>query len=259
MAQIDVRTPEESTTDALLTVDDLHVHYGAVHALYGVSMRVAPAEAVAVIGANGAGKSTLLRAIVGLESPSSGSISFAGKVISGLPGHDIAARGISLVPEGRQVFKRLSVEDNLTLGAYTRIKRGAKKEIEQTRAAMLERFPILQRRAQTRAGELSGGEQQMLAIARALMAAPRVLLLDEPSTGLAPKIVDEVFVVLDQLRSEGYTVVLVEQIAGKALEWADRAYVLDLGSVALSGRAEDLARNPEVEAAYLGGLEMGTT
>ena len=201
---------------------------------------------VAVLGANGAGKSTLMRALSGLLRPVAGGIALAGEDIAGLPAHKVAARGVVLVPEGRQVFPELSVLDNLRLGAFLR-PAGEGEDIE----AMLERFPRLRERLRSRAGLLSGGEQQMLAIARGLMARPRVLLLDEPSLGLAPAVINDLFGALDRLRSEAATILLVDQMSGLALALADRAYVLEGGRMVASGRAEDIARDGALEKAYL--------
>lgn len=243
---------DQETEHAALAVKGLSVHFGAVKALSDLTLDIAPGEAVAVLGANGAGKTTLLRALTGLQRLTAGSVALHGKQVSGVATHTVAGRGLRLVPEGRQVFARLTVDENLTIGGYTRLTARPRESVEETRAEMMQRFPLLKRRAQTKAGNLSGGEQQMLALARALMSRPSVLLLDEPSTGLAPLIVDQIFDVFEELRSEALTIVLVEQIARKALMWADRAYVLQLGSVVLAGRADEVASDPRLEAAYLG-------
>ncbi len=235
---------------ALLRITDLAVHYGAIQALRGVSLHIAAGEVVAIIGGNGAGKSTLMKAISGLERPAAGRIEWQGQDITRLPAHQRVAAGIAQSPEGRQVFADQSVRDNLLLGAYLRPSGDAEV------AADLERqfatFPRLRDRQHQLAGTLSGGEQQMLAIARALMSRPRLLLLDEPSLGLAPLIVKEIFAVIRQLRGQGITILLVEQMANQALKVADRAYVLKTGSIASSGSARDVANDPAVREAYLG-------
>jgi branched-chain amino acid transport system ATP-binding protein len=235
-----------------LLIDDLSVSYGGVSALRGVSLRADPGEAIAVIGANGAGKSTLLRTISGLEKTAAGRVTFDGADITDVAPDRVAARGLRLVPEARQVFANLTVNENLTLGGYTLFRSRDRRRAEELRAQMYDQFPSLRVRSRTRAGNLSGGEQQMLAMARALMGRPTLLMLDEPSTGLAPKIVDEVFTILNSLRPTGLTVLLVEQIATKALQWADRAYVLELGQVTVEGTSAELRSNPRIEAAYLG-------
>ena len=232
--------------EALLEAGRLAAGYGAEPVLKGIDLAVKEREMVAVLGANGAGKSTLMRALSGLLRPVAGGIALAGEDIAGLPAHKVAARGVVLVPEGRQVFPELSVLDNLRLGAFLR-PAGEGEDIE----AMLERFPRLRERLRSRAGLLSGGEQQMLAIARGLMARPRVLLLDEPSLGLAPAVINDLFGALDRLRSEAATILLVDQMSGLALALADRAYVLEGGRMVASGRAEDIARDGALEKAYL--------
>ena len=234
----------------LLEVSDLHVSYGAIAAVRGVSLDVHEGEIVTLIGNNGAGKSTTLRTISGLLHPRSGSITFAGQSIAGTPGHEVVALGLAHSPEGRRIFPRMSVSENLELGAYLR------RDLDQVaadRERVLELFPRLRERIDQRAGTMSGGEQQMLAVARALMAAPRLLLLDEPSMGLAPVLVDLIFDTIRRIREQGTTILLVEQNARAALAVADRAYVLESGHIKLSGSAADLAQNPEVTAAYLGG------
>jgi len=237
--------------NTMLEVEGLHVAYGAVTALRGVAISVARGEVVAVIGPNGAGKSTLLRAIVGLNKPGEGDVRLNSVSIVGRSPERIVADGICLVPEGRHVFTSLSVRDNVMLGATTRSdgKRACLRDLEK----ILTLFPILQRRYRQRAGQLSGGEQQMLAIARALMAAPKVLLLDEPSLGLAPLVISAVYEVIEQLRLTGVAVLVVEQNIEMALRVADRAYVLDTGRILASGRANELRRMPEVASAYFGG------
>jgi branched-chain amino acid transport system ATP-binding protein len=235
---------------SLLDLDDVHVHYGAIHALKGVTIDVEPGQIVTLVGANGAGKSTTLRAISGLLKPSQGAIRFQGKSLAGCPPHDIVRLGISHVPEGRIVFANLSVEDNLELGAYLRKDRAG---IVEDRKKIYAVFPRLEERRRQASGTLSGGEQQMLAIGRALMARPKLLLMDEPSLGLAPLLVREIFRVIREIREQGMTIVLVEQNARMALSVADRGYVLETGAVCLSDRADALLKNPEVQAAYLGG------
>jgi branched-chain amino acid transport system ATP-binding protein len=236
----------------LLRVDELHVSYGSVAALKGVSLSVDSGELVAVVGANGAGKSTLLRTIAGLSAPRSGSIVVYGADVRSSAPEQRVADGISLVPEGRHIFGSLTVEENIKLGATTRSDgRGA---IQTDLERMLSLFPILASRFRQRAGQLSGGEQQMLAIARALMAAPRLLLLDEPSLGLAPLIIDAVYRIIGELRRGGLTVLLVEQNIQRALQAADRAYVFDTGCVAVSGTAAELRAMPDLERAYFGAV-----
>jgi branched-chain amino acid transport system ATP-binding protein len=235
---------------SLLDLDDVHVHYGAIHALKGVTIDVETGQIVTLVGANGAGKSTTLRAISGLLKPSQGAIRFQGKSLAGCPAHEIVRLGISHVPEGRIVFANLSVEDNLELGAYLRRDRAG---IVADRKKIYALFPRLEERRRQASGTLSGGEQQMLAIGRALMARPKLLLMDEPSLGLAPLLVREIFRVIREIREQGMTIVLVEQNARMALSVADRGYVLETGVVCLSDRCEALLRSPEVQAAYLGG------
>ena len=235
----------------LLTVDNLHVAYGGVHALQGVSLSVAPGEIVTLIGSNGAGKTTLLRAISGLVRPTAGTIVFDRTVrLDQIPPHTIVREGISHVPEGRQVFGNLTVRENLELGAYQRTNR---TEIRATMQRVFDLFPILSERLRQAAATLSGGEQQMLAIGRALMARPQLLLLDEPSLGLAPLIVQQVYRVIADIRRQGTTVLLVEQNAHMALTIAGRGYVLETGHVRLTDRAASLLQNDEVKRAYLGG------
>jgi branched-chain amino acid transport system ATP-binding protein len=242
----------------MLRVRSLRAGYGSVEALRGVSLHVDAGEIVTIIGANGAGKSTLLNAVAGLVRPRSGSALFAHEEIARLPAEDVAARGCILVPEGRQIFGDLSVRENLFLGAYLRHRgragrsRAARRAVEEDRKAVQELFPVLARRADQLAGTLSGGEQQMLALARALMARPRLLMLDEPSIGLAPLVVKEIFAVLRRLREQGTTMLLVEQNARAALSVADRGYVMVSGRVMMEGTAEQLAGNHDVRRAYLG-------
>ena len=234
----------------MLTVNDINVFYGAIHAIKGVSLEVNEGEIVTLIGANGAGKSTILRTISGLLKPKTGSIQFEGQEIAGMPAHEIVKTGISQVPEGRRIFAEMSVLENLELGAFTRKdKDGIKADME----LVFERFPRLKERIGQLAGTLSGGEQQMLAMGRALMSRPRLLLLDEPSMGLAPLLIKEIFAIIQDINKTGTTVLLVEQNANMALSIAYRAYVLETGRITLSGDAKELAASDEVRKAYLGG------
>jgi branched-chain amino acid transport system ATP-binding protein len=233
----------------LLGVEDLVVSYGHVQAVRGLSLHVATGEIVALIGPNGAGKSSTLGAIAGLVQPSGGKVWLDGRDMAGRPPHDVVAAGVVLVPEGRAILQRMTVEENLILGAESRRHPSARAAIE----AELERFPALRRRLRLPAGALSGGEQQMLAIARGLLARPRVLLLDEPSMGLSPILVTQIFAAIKAIHAGGATILLVEQNARMALEIAQRAYVLERGRVALEGDAAALAQDPRVQAAYLGG------
>ncbi|KPH81548.1 ABC transporter ATP-binding protein [Bosea vaviloviae] len=233
----------------MLRIDDLCVRYGAIEALRGISLQVAAGEIVTLIGGNGAGKSTLMRAIAGLVKPASGTITFEGRTITGIRPHHCVRLGIGHSPEGRLVFGDQSVRDNLMLGAYARDDSDAiASDIDKYFAV----FPRLAERQDQQAGTLSGGEQQMLAIARALMSRPKLLLLDEPSLGLAPLIVKEVFAVIRQLREEGVTILLVEQMANLALTVADRAYVIETGRITLEGTGAQLLRDERVRSAYLG-------
>ncbi len=241
------RTAARAPGDTLLEVGRLSAGYGAEPVLRGVELRVRDREMVAVLGANGAGKSTLMRALAGLHRPVEGGISLDGAALERLPAHRVVARGVALVPEGRQVFPELSVLDNIRLGAFLR-----RDATEADVAAMLERFPRLRERLHQRAGLLSGGEQQMLALARGLMAKPRLLLLDEPSLGLAPAVINDLFAALDRLRSEAATILLVDQMAGLALTLADRAYVIEGGQIVASGTAAAIAAEGALERAYLG-------
>ena len=234
----------------MLTLQDVRVHYGAIQAVKGISLEVRERELVTIVGANGAGKTTTLRTISGIYRPTTGSITFEGRNLAALPSHEIVALGISQAPEGRQIFGSLSVRDNLMLGATRRADRAG---IAQELDYLVSLFPVLGERMNQSGGTLSGGEQQMLAIARALMAKPRLLLLDEPSLGLAPMLVNRIFAVISRLKETGVTILLVEQNARKALEIADRAYVMETGRVILGGDARELAANPEIEKAYLGG------
>jgi len=234
----------------MLTINDINVFYGAIHAIKGVSLEVNEGEIVTLIGANGAGKSTILRTISGLLKPKTGSIQFEGQEIAGMPAHEIVKTGISQVPEGRRIFAEMSVLENLELGAFTRKdKDGIKADME----LVFDRFPRLKERIGQMAGTLSGGEQQMLAMGRALMSRPRLLLLDEPSMGLAPLLIKEIFAIIQDINKTGTTVLLVEQNANMALSIAHRAYVLETGRITLSGDAKELAASDEVRKAYLGG------
>jgi branched-chain amino acid transport system ATP-binding protein len=234
----------------LLQVEDLQVRYGAIEALKGVSLEVRAGEVVTIIGGNGAGKSTLMKAISGLEPAAAGRVLFEGREITRLPGHQRVPLGIAQSPEGRQVFPDQTVHDNLMLGAYHR--KATPAEIAADIEAQFEIFPRLRERRHQMAGTMSGGEQQMLAIARALMARPKLLLMDEPSLGLAPLVVKEIFAVIRSLKARGVTILLVEQMANQALAVADRAYVLETGHITMQGTGAQLRRDPKVRAAYLG-------
>jgi len=238
----------------VLTVKNINTYYGKVHALKNVSLHLSEKEIVALIGANGAGKTTILNTLSGVTPPQNGSIHFLGEQVEGMAPDRLVKIGISQVPEGRQVFKGLTVAENLELGAYLRFaSRESRESIKLDIKRMYELFPRLEERKKQMAGTLSGGEQQMLAIGRALMAKPKLLLLDEPSMGLAPLVVQEIFAVIERLRrDEGTTVLLVEQNAKAALKMADRGYVLETGKIILEGNAADLLENPEVQRAYLG-------
>jgi branched-chain amino acid transport system ATP-binding protein len=231
-------------------VRDLVVHYGVINAIKGISLTVNEGEIVTLIGANGAGKSTILRTISGLLRPTSGSVLFRGEDITKLPAPQRVGLGISQSPEGRRIFSDMTVLENLELGAYMR---KDKHDIASDIEEIYKKFPILADRRKQAAGTLSGGEQQMLAIGRALMSRPKILLLDEPSLGLAPLIVKDIFGIIREINSEGTTVLLVEQNAGMALAVADRAYVLETGSIALSGTGEELLKSDDIIKAYLGG------
>ncbi len=232
----------------LLEAQNLSCHYGRIQALRDVSVSVDEGELVALVGANGAGKTTLLNTLSGIEKASAGVVRFKGGDITNATAHARVRQGIVQVPEGRQVFGPMSVEDNLTLGAYTR----AKEEVGETLEHVLELFPMLRDKRSEPAGNLSGGQQQMLAMSRALMAKPKILLLDEPSMGLAPKLVDAVFDTIERLRADGVTIFLVEQNAYLALSIAERAYVLEAGEVVLEGSGQELIDNERVKEAYLG-------
>lgn len=232
----------------MLSVEDVRSAYGRIEVLHGVTLHVDAGEIVTLIGANGAGKTTLMHAVSGVQPITGGTIRFEGRSIEQMPAHARVAAGISQVPEGRQVFDPLSVQDNLRLGAWSRRSADLKQDLAHVRQL----FPMLEALWEVPAGTLSGGQQQMLAIGRALMARPRLLLLDEPSMGLAPKLVDHVLAVIRSLKDEGLTILLVEQNAGAALAIADRAYVLETGKVALSGKADDVRSDQRVREAYLG-------
>jgi len=236
--------------EPMLKIDNINVYYGAIHALKGISLEVYPGEIVTLIGANGAGKSTTLRTISGLLKPKDGSITFEGENIAGVKAHKIVRAGISQVPEGRRVFAEMSVMENLELGAFTRKdKDGIKKDLQM----VFERFPRLEERKKQIAGTLSGGEQQMLAMGRALMSRPKLLLLDEPSMGLAPLLIKEIFSIIEDIHKEGTTILLVEQNANMALSIANRAYVLETGRITISGDAKKLAASEDIRKAYLCG------
>lgn len=234
----------------MLKVDDIHVYYGSIHALKGISIEVAQGEIVTLIGANGAGKSSILRTISGLVSPKNGQITFEGKPITGTPAQAVVKLGISQVPEGRRIFANMSVLENLELGAFLENNAGAVKERMQN---VFKRFPRLAERKNQSAGTLSGGEQQMLAMGRALMSKPKLVLLDEPSMGLAPILVQEIFDIIKEINQAGTTVLVVEQNAHMALSVAHRAYVLETGRIVLSGTAAEVAASEDVKKAYLGG------
>ncbi len=234
----------------MLEIKDLVVRYGGISAVKGISLEIAEGETVALIGANGAGKSSMLHAVSGLIKTASGKITFDRHDITGIGADRIVSLGLVQVPEGRQIFTRLSVDENLRMGAYVN---RDKADIERNRARVLDLFPILKERAKQSAGTLSGGEQQMLAIGRALMSSPKMLLLDEPSMGLSPIMTEEVFGVLRGLKDQGITVFVIEQNAYDALELADRAYIMETGTITLEGKSSDLIRDERVKAAYLGG------
>ena len=234
---------------AMLEVKNLEVYYGVIQAIKGISFEVNEGEVIALIGANGAGKTTTLQTITGMLQPKAGEIIFEGKDISKIPGHKIVSMGMAHVPEGRRVFAELSVYENLKLGAYTR---KDKKEIEETLARVYKSFPRLEERKNQLAGTLSGGEQQMLAMGRALMSKPKIILMDEPSMGLSPILVEEIFHIIREISASGTTVLLVEQNAKKALAIADRAYVLETGNIVLSGDAKEMMKNDSIKKAYLG-------
>ena len=233
----------------MLTISDLQVYYGAIHAIKGISFEVNEGEIVTLIGANGAGKTTILHTVSGLIKPRTGSIKLFDKEITTIDAHKIVEMGMAQVPEGRRVFAKMSVQENLEMGAFSRKDKGS---FEADYDMVFQKFPRLKERRKQLAGTMSGGEQQMLAMARALMSRPKILLLDEPSMGLAPILVDEIFNIIQEINKAGTTVLLVEQNAHKALSIANRAYVLETGTVVLSGKASELLDNEEVKKAYLG-------
>ncbi len=233
---------------SLLHVDDIHVYYGAIHAIKGVSFEVNEGEIVTLIGANGAGKSTTLNTVAGLLRPRSGAITFDGRNLASIPANKTVSLGMALCPEGRRIFQQMTVRENLEMGGFTR----PKAEIPGSMEEMFARFPRLREREKQIAGTLSGGEQQMLAIARAMMSKPRLLMLDEPSMGLAPILVEQIFDIIKELHAAGVTILLVEQNAQMALSIADRAYVLETGVVSKTGPADHLLHDDDVRKAYLG-------
>ncbi len=233
---------------SLLKVENIHVYYGSIHAIKGVSFEVNEGEIVTLIGANGAGKSTTLNTVAGLLKPKSGKIEFEGKNIVGVPANRVVSHGMALCPEGRRVFLQMTVQENLEMGGYTR----PNGELEASLANVYQRFPHLKERYKQVAGTLSGGEQQMLAMGRALMSKPKLLMLDEPSMGLAPILVEQIFDIAKELNAAGTTILLVEQNARMALSIADRAYVLETGTISMSGNAHELAEDDRVRKAYLG-------
>jgi branched-chain amino acid transport system ATP-binding protein len=241
---------ERKNTPVMLEVSDLTVAYGAITAVKDLSLTVREGEIVTLIGSNGAGKSTTLRTISGLLHPKAGTIVFKGETISGIPGHEIVKRGLCQSPEGRRIFPRMTVDENLDLGAFLRKDAAG---VAASREYVLDLFPRLRERINQKAGTMSGGEQQMLAVARALMGQPQLLILDEPSMGLAPVLVDLIFETIEKIREQGTTVLLVEQNALAALRIADYAYVLESGHLKLEGKASDLANDPAIAKAYLGG------
>ena len=235
--------------EQILKVDNINVYYGAIHAIKGISFQVNQGEVVTLIGANGAGKSTTLQTISGLLRSRTGSIEFCGENISNTPSHKIVEKGLAQVPEGRRIFLQMSVQENLEMGAYTQPGAGIDTDLER----VFQQFPRLKERRRQIAGTLSGGEQQMLAIGRALMSHPKLLMLDEPSMGLAPILVEQIFDIIRQLHKDGTTILLVEQNAQMALSVADRAYVMETGKITLSGTGAGLAASDQVKKAYLGG------
>lgn len=233
----------------MLKVNDLNVYYGAIHAIKGISFEVNEGEIVTLIGANGAGKTTTLNTIGGLLHPKTGTVTFNNETLVGIPAHKIVSKGLALCPEGRRVFLQMTVEDNLEMGAYTQQKTTIKPGLER----VYEQFPRLKERRKQIAGTLSGGEQQMLAMGRALMSNPKLMMLDEPSMGLAPILVDQIFEIIESLHKAGTTILLVEQNAQVALSIADRGYVLETGKIVASGSGKDLLQDEAVKKAYLGG------
>ncbi len=247
MSEQAIRSGERKSTP-MLEISNLHVFYGAIHAIKGVSFEVREDEIVTLIGANGAGKSTILNTIAGLLRPRSGRIQFEGKTINSVPAHKMVSLGMALCPEGRRIFQQMSVRENLEMGAYSR----NPAEIDDSMEVAFARFPRLKEREKQIAGTLSGGEQQMLAMARALMSKPRLMMLDEPSMGLAPILVEQIFDIIRELHAAGTTILLVEQNAQMALSVADRAYVLETGNISMSGPAARLMEDDSVRRAYLG-------
>ena len=239
---------ENRPAEPLLQVEDLHVYYGAIHAVKGISLEVREGEIVTLIGANGAGKSTTLNTIAGLLKPRQGSVVLGGIPVDGTGASKMVFKGLSLCPEGRRIFQQMTVRENLEMGAYSR----PKEEIESSLEDVFSRFPRLKEREKQIGGTLSGGEQQMLAMARALMSKPKLLMLDEPSMGLAPILVDQIFGIIQEMHASGVTILLVEQNAQMALSIADRAYVLETGKITMSGDASELLQNDDVQKAYLG-------
>ena len=233
----------------MLKVNDIHVYYGAIHAIKGVSFQVNEGEIVTLIGANGAGKTTTLNTVAGLLHPKMGNVEFEGQPLSGIPAHKVVSKGLALVPEGRRVFLQMSVEDNLEMGAFTQPNSTIKSGLER----VYEQFPRLKERRRQIAGTLSGGEQQMLAMGRALMSSPKLMMLDEPSMGLAPILVEQIFEIIQNLHKAGTTILLVEQNAQMALSVADRGYVLETGKIVATGTGADLLNDDAVKKAYLGG------
>ncbi|MBQ6233140.1 MAG: ABC transporter ATP-binding protein [Clostridia bacterium] len=239
---------EANQKSPLLKVNDIHVYYGAIHAIKGISLEVYDNEIVTLIGANGAGKSTTLNTIVGLLRPRQGTVELNGMNINGISASKMVSRGLSLCPEGRRIFQQMTVRENLEMGAYSR----PAAEIAESLEEMFQRFPRLKEREKQIGGTLSGGEQQMLTMARALMSRPRLLMLDEPSMGLAPILVEQIFEIIKELHESGVTILLVEQNAQMALQVADRAYVMETGLITMQGRASELLHNDAVQKAYLG-------
>ena len=234
---------------SILKVDDINVYYGSIHAIKGISFEVNEGEIVTLIGANGAGKSTTLTTISGLLHSRTGSVTFMGEALGKVPCHKIVSKGLALVPEGRRVFLQMTVQENLEMGAYTQSGKGIDQDLEH----VYELFPRLKERMKQVAGTLSGGEQQMLAMGRALMSHPKLLMLDEPSMGLAPILVEQIFEIIQNLHKDGTTILLVEQNAAAALSVADRGYVLETGKIVTSGTGKELLASPAIKKAYLGG------
>jgi branched-chain amino acid transport system ATP-binding protein len=243
-----VRT-SSATADVTLEVQEIHVYYGNIHALKGVSLKVMRGEIVTLIGANGAGKSTTINTISGIFRPRTGSIVYEGHELTRIPPYEVVKLGLSQAPEGRRIFPRMTVKENLEMGAFSRARQNLTPDFDR----VYDLFPVLRERRSQPGGTLSGGEQQMLAMGRALMARPELLLLDEPSMGLAPMLVERIFEIIREINSQGTTILLVEQNANVALENSDRGYVLETGQVVLSDAAADLLKNPHVQEAYLGG------